>query len=41
VDSRNIKPLRYKVFECLDAEKTNAAFDEMGTLNGVQYHARF
>jgi hypothetical protein len=25
----------------LDAEKVNAAFDVMGALNGVQYHARF
>jgi hypothetical protein len=41
VDSGNIKPLRYKVFERLDTEKINAAFDVMGALNGVQYHARF
>jgi hypothetical protein len=41
VDSGNIKPLRYKLFERLDAEKVNAAFDVMEALNGVQYYARF
>jgi hypothetical protein len=41
VDSGNIKLLRYKLFECLDVEKINAAFDETGALKGVHYHARF
>jgi hypothetical protein len=29
------------VIEGLDPEKINAAFDDMGGLNGVRYHVQF
>jgi NADPH:quinone reductase len=41
VESGKIKPLTYIVIEGLDAEKINAAFDEMAALKGMRYHVRF
>jgi hypothetical protein len=41
VESGKIKLFKYEVIEGLDAEKINAAFDEMGALKGVRYHVRF
>jgi hypothetical protein len=40
VESVKVRPLRYIVVEGLDAEKVNAALDDIGASKGVRWHVR-